>query len=77
MAAKPPSPMCVIAASLPPVTITSAWCDWISLNASPIAFEAQAQAVATAELGPAGPNGSKPARCRVHHQLRDGERADS
>ena len=47
--------MCVIAASLPPVTITSASPTWISLNASPIALAAEAHAVATAEHGPCSP----------------------
>ena len=55
IAAKPPRPMCVIAASLPPVIITSAWPVWMILKASPIALAAEAQAVATAEFGPRRP----------------------
>ena len=47
--------MWVIAASLPPVTITSAQPAWISLSASPIALAAEAHAVATAEHGPFKP----------------------
>ena len=47
--------MWVIAASLPPVTITSAQPVWMSLRASPIALAAEAQAVATAEHGPFSP----------------------
>ena len=47
--------MWVIAASLPPVTITSAQPVWMSLRASPIALAAEAQAVATAEHGPFKP----------------------
>ena len=47
--------MWVIAASLPPVTITSAQPAWMSLKASPIALAAEAQAVATAEHGPCRP----------------------
>ncbi len=53
--ANPPRPMWVIAASLPPVTITSAQPVWMSLSASPIALAAEAQAVATAEHGPFNP----------------------
>ena len=45
----------MIAASLPPVTITSAQPVWMSLRASPIALAAEAHAVATAEHGPFNP----------------------
>ena len=45
----------MIAASLPPVIITSAWPYCTSLKASPMAFAAEAQAVAIAELGPRRP----------------------
>src|SRR4051794_21791305 len=55
IAAKPPRPMWVIAASLPPVIITSAWPSWMILKASPMALAAEAQAVATAEFGPRSP----------------------
>ena len=48
MLAKPPMPIGVIAASLPPVTITSASSYWMVLKASPMALVALAQAVATA-----------------------------
>ena len=41
-------PIGVMAASVPPVTITSASSYWIALNASPMALVALAQAVATA-----------------------------
>ena len=50
--AKPPSSMWVMAASLPPVIITSAMPDWIARNASPMALAAEAQAVAIAVFGP-------------------------
>src|SRR3954469_12823283 len=56
IAAKPPRPMWVIAASLPPVIITSAWPSWMILKASPMALAADAQAVATAEFGPRRPH---------------------
>ncbi len=42
----------MIAASLPPVIITSARPDWMNRRASPIALAADAHAVATAEHGP-------------------------
>ena len=44
-----------MAASLPPVIITSAMSFWISLKASPMALVAEAQAVATAVFGPRRP----------------------
>ena len=56
IAANPPRPIRVIAASLPPVTITSAWPSWMCLKASPMALLAEAQAVATAELTPFRPH---------------------
>src|SRR5512135_671015 len=54
--ANPPRPMWVIAASLPPVIITSACPSWMILKASPIALAAEAQAVATAVFGPRRPH---------------------
>ena len=56
MAAKPLSPMGVMAASLPPVIITSASSYWMARKASPMALVALAQAVTTAALGPRRPN---------------------
>jgi hypothetical protein len=44
-----------MAASLPPVIITSACPVWITLKASPMALVAEAQAVAMAEAGPRRP----------------------
>ena len=75
--ANPPRPMWVIAASLPPVIITSAWPYWMSLKASPMALAAEAQAVAIAEFGPRRPQLDRDlAAGGVDHQLGDGERAD-
>ena len=77
IAANPPRPMWVIAASLPPVIMTSAQSDWISLKASPIALVAEAQAVATAEHGPCRPQRIETWPLRgIDHQLGDRERAD-
>ena len=47
--------MGVRAASLPPVTITSASPYWIARSAEPIELAALAQAVATAKFGPLMP----------------------
>ena len=77
IAANPPRPMWVIAASLPPVIMMSARPFWISLNASPMALAAEAQAVATAEFGPLqAPADRDLAAGGVDHQLGDRERAD-
>ena len=53
---KPPRPIGVMAASEPPVTMTSAWSCWMARRASPMAWAAEAQAVETAVLGPHRPN---------------------
>ena len=55
MSMKPPRPIGVMAASVPPVTITSASSYWIGLKASPMALAADEQAVATAVFGPRRP----------------------
>ena len=47
-AQKPASPRGVTVASVPPVRITSASPYWIVLNANPMAWDAEAQAEATA-----------------------------
>src|SRR5207248_11303673 len=52
---KPPRPIGVMAASEPPVTITSAWSCWMARRASPMAWAAEAHAVETAVFGPARP----------------------
>ena len=52
---KPANPIGVSAASLPPVTITSASPLWIDRRAQPIELPALAQAVATAKFGPFRP----------------------
>ena len=52
---KPASPIGVSAASLPPVTITSASPCWMARSAHPIELPALAQAVATAKFGPLMP----------------------
>ena len=77
-ATNPPRPIGVIAASAPPVTITSAWSHWIARKASPMAWAADAQAVATAVFGPIRPYSIEmvPGR-RVGDHLRDDERADA
>src|SRR3954454_1415098 len=56
MAAKPPSPMWVMAASEPPAIIASAAPRRISSAASPMACADAEQAVAVAEFGPLAPN---------------------
>ncbi len=56
MAANPPSPMCVMAASEPPAIIASAAPRLISSAASPMACADAEQAVAVAEFGPLAPN---------------------
>jgi len=56
IAEKPLIPRGVTAASLPPVTTTSASPRWIVRKASPMALLALAQAVTTASLGPRSPN---------------------
>ena len=55
IAANPPRPIRVIAASLPPVIITSARPVWMCLNASPMALFEEAQAVAPAQFIPIRP----------------------
>ena len=55
MAAKPPTPRGVIAASLPPAIITSASPRWMSRNESPTAWALVVQAVQVAEFGPLAP----------------------
>ena len=52
---KPPRPIGVMAASVPPVIMTSAWSRWMARRASPMALAAEAQAVATAVFGPHRP----------------------
>ena len=52
MAAKPPTPMGVMAASVPPAIITSASQRWMILNASPMEWALEVQAVQAASLGP-------------------------
>ncbi len=49
---KPPRPIGVITASVPPVTITSAVPNWMARIASPMALAADAHAVETAVLTP-------------------------
>ena len=44
-----------MAASEPPVTMTSAWSHWMARKASPMALAAEAQAVETAVFGPHRP----------------------
>src|SRR4051812_15236010 len=56
IAANPPRPMGVIAASLPPQIITPAMPVWIARNESPMALAAEAHAVATADVGPRRPH---------------------
>ena len=53
---KPARPIGVSAASLPPVSITSASPYWMARSALPIELEALAQAVAAAMLTPLAPN---------------------
>src|SRR5208337_796515 len=56
MAANPPTPMGVMAASEPPAIITSAsWC-WMMRKESPIEWALVVQAVAVASFGPLAPN---------------------
>ena len=55
MAANPPMPIGVTAASEPPAIITSASQRWMILNASPTACAEAEQAVAVAEFGPFAP----------------------
>ena len=74
---KPLMPIGVTAASVPPVTITSASPYWMALKDSPMALVVLAQAVATAALGPREAELDRNlAAGRVDHQLRDGERRD-
>jgi hypothetical protein len=56
IAAKPPTPIGVIAASEPPAIITSASWRLMISNASPIACADAEQAVQVAEFGPLAPN---------------------
>src|SRR5260370_15562082 len=56
MAANPPMPMGVMAASEPPAIITSAsWC-WMMRKESPMEWALVVQAVAVASFGPLAPN---------------------
>ena len=55
MAAKPPTPRGVMAASLPPAIIASASPRWMRRKESPIAWALVVQAVQVAELGPLAP----------------------
>ena len=55
IAAKPPTPSGVIAASLPPAIIASASPRWMMRNESPTAWALVVQAVQVAELGPLAP----------------------
>jgi len=55
MAANPPTPMGVMAASVPPQIITSAAERWMSLKESPTAWALEEQAVQVAEFGPLAP----------------------
>src|SRR5208282_977820 len=56
MAANPPTPMGVMAASEPPAIITSAsWC-WMMRKESPMEWALVVQAVAVASFGPLAPN---------------------
>src|SRR5450759_4771440 len=56
MAANPPTPMGVMAASAPPAIITSAsWC-WMMRKESPMEWALVVQAVAVASFGPLAPN---------------------
>jgi hypothetical protein len=55
MAANPPTPIGVIAASEPPAIITSAASRRMISNASPMACAEAEQAVQVAELGPLAP----------------------
>ena len=55
IAAKPPTPIGVMAASDPPAIITSASSRWMISNASPIACAEAEQAVHVAEFGPLAP----------------------
>src|SRR5208282_1496419 len=56
MAANPPTPMGVMAASAPPAIMTSAsWC-WMMRKESPMEWALVVQAVAVASFGPLAPN---------------------
>ena len=55
MAAKPPIPMGVMQASVPPQIMASASPRWIMRKESPIEWALVVQAVAVAELGPLAP----------------------
>ena len=55
MAANPPMPMGVTAASVPPQIITSASPYWMMRKESPIECALVVQAVAVAEFGPLAP----------------------
>ena len=55
MAANPPMPMGVMAASAPPQIMASASPRWMMRNESPMACALVVQAVAAAELGPLAP----------------------
>ena len=55
MAANPPTPMGVIAASAPPAIITSASLCWMMRNESPMECALVVQAVAVASFGPLAP----------------------
>ena len=56
IAAKPPTPIGVIAASEPPQIMTSASPREITRNASPTAWAPEEHAVQGAEFGPLAPN---------------------
>ena len=55
MAAKPPTPSGVMAASAPPAIIASASPRWMMRKASPMEWAEVVQAVAVASLGPRAP----------------------
>ena len=55
MAANPPTPIGVMAASVPPAIITSASLRWMILKASPMECALVVQAVAVASFGPLAP----------------------
>ena len=66
-----------MAASVPPVIMTSASSRWMVWKASPMALAAEAQAVATAVLAPHRPEVNRDvAGGRVGDHLGDDERAD-
>ena len=56
MAANPPTPMGVMAASAPPAIMTSASPRWMMRKESPMEWALVVQAVAVASFGPLAPN---------------------